>query len=479
MITNAGSGVIKTMTFPVSLGLAPTSREYPEELVVQLTSSLLTISPSDIVLGRTLKSLGTDRLAIRAMSRLQKLGIKGQRILEKIIRRKSLTKLETELWEQIQGISGISTAQLRDTSNRLFTKNKIRFDDAGDIAKIIDDALTDVTGVRDWTKVIDKFDDMPITSKDTQLLVTKEVARQLKEMRQTLSKLTDIDPDAGTLTRWGILSDADKLKVSKAYKKLLDAYEENAISFGAGAARRLDSLVEVEEVFTKAGIDVNELFESGDDIVNFLANNPQSGAKLLLFLNQPVIGATPSSTLIRQTKEPWDIDTEFEKLDIDIITGNDEKQKKTIVPLEIELPDLTPKELSELKKLGIEIPDIKTGIEQIPDVKQDVTQTTTPITDLTLDEPTVIVDVPPIEPAPITPPVKPKKKGDPGSRPNVFRALVGGLKEKYRVVFNYRKGKDESFTVTARSFPQALSQATQLRRVKYVPSEVDVAKVGK
>ena len=61
----------------------------------------------------------------------------------------------------------------------------------------------------------------------------------------------------------------------------------------------------------------------------------------------------------------------------------------------------------------------------------------------------------------------------------MFRALVGGLKEKYRVVFDYPKGKVESFTVTARSFPQALSQATQLRRVKYVPSEVDIAKRGK
>ena len=86
--------------------------------------------------------------------------------------------------------------------------------------------------------------------------------------------------------------------------------------------------------------------------------------------------------------------------------------------------------------------------------------------------------LPPGEPVPPTPPV-PKKKGDPGRRPNVLRALVGGLKEGYTVKFDYPKGKSESFTVTARSFPQALSQATQLRRVKYVPSEVDIAKRGK
>jgi len=136
-----------------------------------------------------------------------------------------------------------------------------------------------------------------------------------------------------------------------------------------------------------------------------------------------------------------------------------------ITPLEIQIPDITLAQGVAQEIIPIQIvtpePDKPTTPPKPGPIKEGG------------EEPP-----PPDETPPITPPM-PKKKGDPGSRPNVFRALVGGLKEKYRVVFNYRKGKDESFTVTARSFPQALSQATQLRRVKYVPSEVDVAKVGK
>jgi len=141
-------------------------------------------------------------------------------------------------------------------------------------------------------------------------------------------------------------------------------------------------------------------------------------------------------------------------------------------------------ELEQLLSIDTKI-DFDTDLEQVLDLEQ---ETPVPIPTPTLEEedtpppppepPKFDEPTKPDETPPITPPV-PKKKGDPGSRPNVFRALIGGMKEKYRVVFNYRKGKDESFTVTARSFPQALSQATQLRRVKYVPSEVDVAKVGK
>ena len=85
----------------------------------------------------------------------------------------------------------------------------------------------------------------------------------------------------------------------------------------------------------------------------------------------------------------------------------------------------------------------------------------------------------PDEPGKPTIPLKPKGK-DGRMRPNVFRALVGGMKEEYRVIFDYPKGPSETFTVTARSFPQALTQAQQKRRIKrWVPSEVDIAKVGR
>jgi len=345
MTTNVGIGYTKAMTFPISMGLAPTSREYPEELVTQVVTSLLTLSPADVLftksIGAAARITGADRVAVRAMSALQRLGIKGQNILNKLLTNQSLTKLEADLWESMAGTMGVSTKQLRDTSGRLFLK--VDYDDVGDLAKIVDDALTDMTGVTDWTKVIDKFDDMPVTSPDTQLLVTREIQRQLADMRGALSGLTDIDPGTGLMTRWGIITDAkDVKKLGDAYKKLFSFVEENAASFGAGAATRSTALLAVEEILADVGTDPDIFFKNVDEIINFLANNPASGADLLLFLNQPVSPthpkAEPTASLLQEMKDTNIIEIKDLLMGADAITVKD-----IVVDLDPEIvPDIIP-----------------------------------------------------------------------------------------------------------------------------------------
>jgi len=130
--------------------------------------------------------------------------------------------------------------------------------------------------------------------------------------------------------------------------------------------------------------------------------------------------------------------------------------------------------------LTIQVPDIT--LEQ--GVIQEITPTQPEPTEPDKPKPKPPKEAKPSKPEPSKPepskpkipPVITKKKEDSGMSPNVFRALMGGTEEGYRVIFDYPKGPSETFTVKARSFPQALSQAQQKRRVKYVPSEVDIAK---
>jgi len=147
--------------------------------------------------------------------------------------------------------------------------------------------------------------------------------------------------------------------------------------------------------------------------------------------------------------------------------------KPSIKPIEIQAPDIKP--------LEIQVPDITLSQQQI-EIQEVVPEIHTEVTETPKPEPKKLEKpeepTKPDEPGkPKIPPIVPKKKGDPGSRPNVFHALIGGIKEEYRVKFDYPKGPSETFTVTARSFPQALTQAQGLRRIKrWVPSEVDIAK---
>ncbi len=88
----------------------------------------------------------------------------------------------------------------------------------------------------------------------------------------------------------------------------------------------------------------------------------------------------------------------------------------------------------------------------------------------------------PAPPKPVPPKPLPKKRRGKGGGlpPNIFKALVGGISENYIIVFDYPKGKTETFTVKARSFPQALSQAQGLRRNRrHVPLEVDIRKTSR
>jgi len=186
-----------------------------------------------------------------------------------------------------------------------------------------------------------------------------------------------------------------------------------------------------------------------------------------LAINQPV----SIETIEEELKK---LDKEDEEVGVVPVVIPDIKQKP---PIDI-IEDIVETVTEELDQTVIEDIDETVIEDVIQTVIEDLDQT---VIDETVVEDIVETVTEELKQAPTKPPTPPKlKKGDPGSsRPNVFHALIGGIKEEYRVKFDYKKGPSETFTVTARSFPQALSQATQLRRVKYVPSEVDIAKRGK
>lgn len=437
MATNVGIGYTKAMTFPISMGLAPTSREYPEELVTQLITSLITISPADVLftksLGVAARITRADRVAVRAMSGLQRLGIRGQTILKKLLTDQTLTELETKMWEKIAGSFDVSTNQLRDTSGRLFTR--FDFDDAGDIAKIVDDALTDMTGVQDWTDLnkvltvktadasdiaklksrLGVFDDSEVISPLYQDIIVKEVQRQLTDMRSVLSGLTDIDPGTNLMTRWGILTDVEKAKeLGEAYKQLFNFVEENAASFGAGAMGQPQALVIAEEIFSDVGIDPDIFFESVDDIINFLANNPASGADLLIFLNEPVSAthpkAIPSQALLQEINQAKVIEIKDLLQGADLITVKDivvDLDTDVLVDVVPDLDkDVVKEVLPDLDKDSITIIlpklDGDTLVDIIPDLDEDIIIDVIPKLDIdviqkvlpTLDTDTVIKVVP-------------------------------------------------------------------------------------
>ena len=240
---------------------------------------------------------------------------------------------------------------------------------------------------------------------------------------------------------------------------------EEAVAVTGGLPELLGSLgvisgIEGKVVVEPVVVEDSKLKQSG------YLDTVQRLTKEELAINQPV----SIETIEEELKK---LDKEDEGVGVVPVVIPDIKQKP---PIDI-IEDIVETVTEELDQTVIEDIDETVIEDVIQTVIEDLDQT---VIDETVVEEIVETVTEELEQAPTKPPTPPKlKKGDPGMRPNVFRALVGGLKEKYRVVFDYPKGKNEAFTVTARSFPQALSQATQLRRVKYVPSEVDIAKSGK
>jgi len=290
------------------------------------------------------------------------------------------------------------------------------------------------------------------------------------DLRKAGSKLDDLSN-----TEWN--------ELLKKYQKYYEFWEKNPDLYGAGAAYKPSALLEFEDLLDDLGYDAGEYIDYLKAHKQGATLNP---ATLIAFIN----GVKPP-TLDPKAYEK--IESDLEKYRESLL----KKPKGTIVEdEEITLPtpivedeEITlPTPIVEDEEITLPTPIIEEEEEPpipIPIIEEEE-EPPIPIPIIEEDEditiPTPIVEdeeepPPPSDEPP--PPVKPMKKGDPGSRPNVFHALIGGIKEEYRVKFDYKKGPSETFTVTARSFPQALQQAQQKRRVKYVPSEVDIAKRGK
>ena len=298
--------------------------------------------------------------------------------------------------------------------------------------------------------------------------LTPDEARQFEKLVGKYGYSTSDLRKAGT--KLDDLTNAEWTELTKKYQKYYKFWEKNPDLYGAGAAYKPSALLEFEDLLDDLGYDAGEY-------INYLKKHKlgptMNPATLIAFIN----GAKPP-TLDPKAYEK--IESDLEKYRESLL----KKPKGTIVedeeitiptPIEEDEEITIPTPIEEDEEITIPTPIIEEEEEPpipIPIIEEDEDITIpTPIVE-DEEEPPPPSDEPP-------PPVKPMKKGDPGSRPNVFHALIGGIKEEYRVKFDYKKGPSETFTVTARSFPQALQQAQQKRRVKYVPSEVDIAKRGK
>jgi len=280
------------------------------------------------------------------------------------------------------------------------------------------------------------------------------------------------------------LSNAEWDELMEGYQKYYDFWKKNPDLYGAGAAYKPAALQEFADVLDDIGYDV-------DEYIDFLKANKlgptMNPATMIAFIN----GVPPPKADLKAYEK---IASDLEKYRESLRQKLKETQEKAVITGPVSRTELR---LKEAQKPGYTPPPeevimeelVETVTEELPqtvvedidqEVIEDVIQTVIEDLDQTVIDEAVIEDIVETVTEELeaeTPTETPKKKkGDPGSRPNVFRALVGGIKEGYKIVFDYPKGPSETFTVTARSFPQALSQAQQLRRVKYVPSEVDVSK---
>ena len=291
-------------------------------------------------------------------------------------------------------------------------------------------------------------------------------------------------------------ADLRKALGSKAGKLTQAEWDEFWIKYGklnvysrtrsAGAGYTPTATQEFAEIMDDIGYDLDEYI---DYLKTYKLEPTLDPATIAAFL----LGMKPPKPDLKAYQK---IENDLDKYRESLKQKLKEAQEEAVITGPVSRTELKPK---EPQKPGYTPPSEVTkeeekggtllGYTPKPDVKEEAPPSPKPAppkpvqiqkaaTTTQIQEEEVETVTPDAVPSDMPIPAKPRGK-DGRMRPNVFRALVGGLKEKYRVIFNYPKGKIESFTVTARSFPQALSQATQLRRVKYVPSEVDVAKVGK
>lgn len=310
--------------------------------------------------------------------------------------------------------------------------------------------------------------------------LTSDEARQFEKLMGQSGYSTSDLRKAGT--KLGKLTQKEWDDLYEAYQKFDKFVEKNPDLYGAGAAYRPSALLEFEDVLDDLGYEAGEYI---DYLKKYKLGPTMNPATLIAFINGV---KPPKADLKAYEKISSDLEKYRESLKQKLAAKEKAVVRGPATRTEPKLkepqePGYTPPLLEEEEKI------VQVVIEELPkavieDVDQkvieDVVQTVIEDLDQTVIDETVIEDVAQtvteeLEQAP-TPPVKLRKKGDPGSRPNIFRALVGGIKEGYRITFKYPKGSNETFTVTARSFPQALSQAQQLRRIKYVPSEVDISK---
>lgn len=282
-------------------------------------------------------------------------------------------------------------------------------------------------------------------------------------------------------TKLNKLSNAEWDELMEGYQKYYDFWKKNPDLYGAGAAYKPAALQEFADVLDDIGYDV-------DEYVDFLKANKLgptlNPATLIAFIN----GVPPPKADLKAYEK---IESDLEKYRESLKQKLEEAQEEAVITGPVSRTELKQKDPQEPGYTPppeeVEEDIVQTVIEELPqtviedvdqEVIEDVVETVIEDLDQTVTDEIVVEGI--VET--VTKELEaeaPKKKGDPGrSRPNVFRALVGGIKEAFRVVFDYPKGPSEAFTVTARSFPQALSQATQLRRIKYVPSEVDIVKRG-
>ena len=310
--------------------------------------------------------------------------------------------------------------------------------------------------------------------------LSSEEARQFEKMVGQYGYSTSDLRKAGT--KLDDLNNVEWDELLKKYQKYYEFWEKNPELYGAGAAYKPSALLEFEDLLDDLGYDAGEYIDYLKTYKQGATFNP---ATLIAFIN----GVKPPTLDLKAYEK---IESDLEKYRESLLQKTEEiteqavmtgpvtrTELKTKVPQE---PGYTPpSEVTKEEEKGGTLP----GYTTKPDVKPKPkpappkpVQVQKVVTTTQVQEEEVETVTPDAVPSDTLIPMKPRGK-DGRMRPNVFRALVGGLKEKYRVVFDYPKGKIESFTVTARSFPQALSQATQLRRVKYVPSEVDIAKSGK
>ncbi len=320
--------------------------------------------------------------------------------------------------------------------------------------------------------------------------LNSDEARQFEKLVGQYGYSTNDIRKAGT--KLGKLSQAEWDDFIVKYGKWYDYEKKFPNLRSAGAGYKPSLLQEFGEILEDIDIDAGEY-------IDFLKANklgPTLNSATIMAFIQGVKPPTPDldayqDVLSDVEKFRESLDEKFDEATEPVLKGPIEdtilKDKEKIDPEftppieETEededistLPGHTEKEDEDIKQVP---PDVIPVV--IPDVIEEEDQPTPVIQDENDDPVPIVTDTTdsggPDEPES---PKKPRRGKGGGMPPNIFRALVGGKSEGYRVKFDYPKGKSEIFTVKARSFPQALSQAQGLRRVRHVPSEVDIAKKG-